>query len=86
MSAQLVVQLGLAGVLLFIGVCLGVRARTRLESPLVCATRIAAVALAAFLFLAYVAENVGCGFLLHRGFQWLALRARWLLETCGSLL
>jgi hypothetical protein len=85
MSYQLLVQLGLAGALLFVGVCLGVRAQPRLESPVAFAMRIAAVALSAFLFAAYVAESVGCGFLLERGFRWIAVRAHWLVEMCVSL-
>ena len=86
MSLQLVLQLGIAGLLLFVGVGLGIKARPRLESPMVLATRLLAVAAAAFLFLLFVAESVGLGPSVNGAFHWIVFRAQRLMETWISLL
>ena len=86
MSLQLVLQLGIAGLLLFVGVCLGVKARPRLESPTVLTTRIVAVALAALLFLLFVAQSVGLGPSVDATFHWIAFRAQRLMDTWMSFL
>ena len=86
MSLRLVLQLGLAGLLLFVGVCLGIKARPRLESRIVLATRLLAVAAAALLFMLFVAESVGLDAAVDGAFRWIALRAQRLVETWISLL
>jgi len=86
MSLQLVLQLGIAGLLLFVGVCLGVKAQPRLESPIVLATRLLAVAAAALLFFLSVAESVGLGPSVDSTCRWVAFRAQRLMETWISLL
>ena len=86
MALTLVCQLGVAAALLVIGVCLGIRPRLRVESPLHWVVRFASIALAAILFFMYVAESVGFGPSLDTAFQWVVIRAERLWETGVSLL
>jgi len=86
MSLQLVLQLGLAGLLLFVGVCLGLQARPRLESRLVLVARLLAVSAAALLFFLFIAESVGLGPSVDSAFRWIAFRAQGLVDAWGSLL
>ena len=85
MSLRFFYELGLAGILLFIGVSLGVKARPRLESPLALATRFSAVGLAAAFFLLYVAPAVGLSLSLKTVLDWIAARAERLVQTCLAL-
>ena len=86
MSLQLLLQLAIAGLLLFVGVCLGAKARPRLESPVILATRLAAITLAALLFLLFIAESVGLGPTVDAAYRWAAFRAERLVDSWGSLL
>ena len=85
MSLCLLCQLGIAGLLLFVGVSLGLSARPRLENPFSRFTRIFAIALSACLFVLYVTETVGSGLTLETACDWIALRAHRLVEMCGTL-
>jgi hypothetical protein len=85
MSPRLFVQLGLAGILLFLGVSLSLKPRPRLESPIALVTRLAAIFAAAALFLLYIAESLGIVLSLDRAFHWFAIRARRLVQTWISL-
>jgi len=71
---------------LFVGVCLGLQARPRLESRMVLATRLLAVSAAALLFFLFVAESIGLGPSVDGTFRWIAFRAQRLIDTWGSLL
>ena len=86
MSLQLVLQLGIAGLLLFVGVCLGIKAQPRLESPIALGTRLLAIAAAAVLFFLAVAESVGLGPSVNSTFRSIAFQAERLMETWISLL
>jgi hypothetical protein len=56
-----------------------------MESPLILAARIIAVAAAAVLFLLFVAESVGLGPTVYATFHWIAFRAHRLVDTWISL-
>ncbi len=86
MSLQLFLQLAIAGLLLFVGVCLGLKARPRLESPAVLTTRLLSIGLAALLFLLFVAQGVGLGPTVDAAYRWLAFRAERLIDSWASLL
>ena len=86
MALTLVCQLGVAAALLVLGVCLGIKPRPQVESPLHWLVRFVSIGLAAVLFLLYVGESVGVGPSLETAFHWVATRAERIWETGTSLL
>ena len=78
------IQLGVAGLLLFIGVCLGSRTQPQRESPLTFVGRMGTFALAAVFFFSFVAQSVGFDFSVDRAADWLVDAARRLVEISKS--
>jgi len=65
MSLQFLISLGLASLLLFIGVCPSMKARLGVEGLIALTIRITALTAAAFIFLSCFAQSVGCSLTLN---------------------
>ncbi len=86
MALTVVCQLGMAAALLFIGVCLGMRSRPRVESSMHRAMRFTSIGLAVLLFILYVGESAGFGPSLGTAAEWVILRLQHIWQTGTSLL
>jgi hypothetical protein len=86
MALNLLCQLGVAAALLVLGVCLGLRQRPRVESPLHVFVRVLCIGLAVIIFLLFVGESTGLGPSLATAFDWVATRAGRLWDAGASLL
>jgi hypothetical protein len=84
MLSRAFIQLGVAGLLLFIGVCLGSRTQPQREGPLTFVGRMGTFALAAVFFFSFVAQSVGFDFSVDRAADWLVDAARRLVEVSKS--
>jgi hypothetical protein len=84
MSMKAFIQLGIAGLLLFMGVCLGSRTHPQREGPLTFVGRMGTFALAALFFFSFVAQSMGFDFSVDRAADWIVEAARRLVEISKS--